>query len=34
LNLITNEAPTRAALLLFGKDPGGYCSSAFLKIGR
>lgn len=34
LELIKNETPTRAALLLFGDNPETYFSSAFLKIGR
>ncbi len=34
LELIKNETPTRAALLLFGNNPEAYFSSAFLKIGR
>lgn len=32
--LIQDSTPTRAALLLFGKDPEHFFSSAFLKIGR
>lgn len=34
LELIKDEKPTRAALLLFGASPETYFSSAFLKIGR
>jgi len=34
LKLIRDDTPTRAALLLFGKDPEDYFASAFLKIGR
>lgn len=34
MELIRDEAPTRAALLLFGKNPGSYFPSAFVKIGR
>lgn len=34
LELIKDGAPTRAALLLFGKNPESFFSSAFLKIGR
>lgn len=34
MELIRDGAPTRAALLLFGKNPGSYFPSAFLKIGR
>jgi ATP-dependent DNA helicase RecG len=34
LELIKNDIPTRAALLLFGNNPESYFSSAFLKIGR
>lgn len=34
LELIKNNIPTRAALLLFGNNPESYFSSAFLKIGR
>lgn len=34
IGLIQGDAPTRAALLLFGIDPERYFSSAFLKIGR
>lgn len=34
LELILNGKPTRAALLLFGKKPESFFSSAFLKIGR
>lgn len=32
--LIQDSTPTRAALLLFGKDPEQFFSSAFLKLGR
>ncbi|HEX4044920.1 MAG TPA: ATP-binding protein, partial [Gammaproteobacteria bacterium] len=32
--LMRNELPTRAALLLFGKNPNAFFPSAFLKIGR
>lgn len=34
MRLIQDEVPTRAALLLFGKDPEHFFSSAFLKLGR
>lgn len=34
MELIREETPTRAALLLFGKNPESYFSSAFLKMGR
>lgn len=34
LELVKNDVPTRAALLLFGKNPGSYFPSAFLKLGR
>jgi ATP-dependent DNA helicase RecG len=34
LELIRNEIPTRAAILLFGKNPNSFFPSAFLKIGR
>lgn len=34
IDLIRNEIPTRAALLLFGKNPEFFFSSAFLKLGR
>lgn len=34
LELIKDGTPTRAALLLFGKNPDSYFPSAFLKIGR
>lgn len=34
LALIKEQAPTRAALLLFGKNPEAFFSSAFLKLGR
>lgn len=34
LELIQGEIPTRAALLLFGKNPESYFPSAFLKMGR
>lgn len=34
IGLIQGTIPTRAALLLFGKDPEQYFFSAFLKIGR
>lgn len=34
LNLIQDGFPTRAAILLFGKDPNAYFPSAFLKLGR
>jgi ATP-dependent DNA helicase RecG len=34
LEFIRNEIPTRAALLLFGKNPESFFSSAFLKLGR
>jgi ATP-dependent DNA helicase RecG len=34
LELVRNETPTRAALLLFGKNPESFFSSAFLKLGR
>ncbi len=34
LELIKNNLPTRAALLLFGKNPNSLFPSAFLKIGR
>lgn len=34
IGLIVNDQPTRAALLLFGKNPDTYFSSAFLKMGR
>jgi len=32
--LIIDEKPTRAAILLFGKNPGKFYPGAFLKIGR
>lgn len=34
MDLIRDETPTRAALLLFGKNPESYFDSAFLKMGR
>ena len=34
IGLIQDVVPTRAALLLFGKDPERFFSSAFLKLGR
>lgn len=34
LELLKDDHPTRAALLLFGKQPTSYFPSAFLKIGR
>ncbi len=34
LELIKNDVPTRAALLLFGHNPESFFSSAFLKTGR
>jgi ATP-dependent DNA helicase RecG len=34
MELIRDETPTRAALLLFGKNPESYFPSAFLKMGR
>jgi ATP-dependent DNA helicase RecG len=34
MKLVQDGAPTRAALLLFAKDPDFYFPSAFLKIGR
>lgn len=34
LDLVKDGTPTRAALLLFGKNPNLYYPSAFLKIGR
>jgi ATP-dependent DNA helicase RecG len=34
LELIRDRTPTRAALLLFGKNPQAHFPSAFLKIGR
>lgn len=34
LELVKNENPTRAALLLFGTNPESFFSSAFLKLGR
>jgi ATP-dependent DNA helicase RecG len=34
LELIQNETPTRASLLLFGNNPNAFFPSAFLKIGR
>lgn len=34
LELIRDKKPTRAALLLFGKSPNSFFSSAFLKMGR
>lgn len=34
LDLLRDGTPTRAALLLFGKNPGSFFSSAFLKLGR
>ncbi len=34
LHLIRDNTPTRAALLLFGKKPETFFSSAFLKLGR
>ena len=34
IGLLQDGTPTRAALLLFGKNPEQYFSSAFLKIGR
>ncbi|MGD0665300.1 MAG: ATP-binding protein, partial [Rhabdochlamydiaceae bacterium] len=34
IRLIQDEVPTRAALLLFGREPEHYFSSAFLKLGR
>lgn len=34
LELIHDDKPTRAALLLFGKKPNSFFPSAFLKVGR
>jgi len=34
LDLVKNNTPTRAALLLFGYNPESYFSSAFIKTGR
>lgn len=34
IGLIEGDVPTRAALLLFGKDPESYFSSAYIKMGR
>ena len=34
IELIKNDKPTRASLLLFGNNPRSYFSSAFLKLGR
>lgn len=34
MELIRDEIPTRAALLLFGKNPESYFPAAFLKMGR
>lgn len=34
LELVKSDTPTRAALLLFGKNPEAYFSSAFIKAGR
>lgn len=34
LELVNNNTPTRAALLLFGNNPERYFSSAFIKAGR
>ncbi len=34
LELLKNNSPTRAAVLLFGKNPESFYSSAFVKIGR
>ncbi len=34
IGLLQDNTPTRAAILLFGKNPDHYFSSAFLKIGR
>jgi len=34
MEVIREETPTRAALLLFGKNSESYFSSAFLKMGR
>lgn len=34
LELIYDKHPTRAALLLFNKNPGSFFASAFLKMGR
>lgn len=34
MDLIRDESPTRAALLLFGKNPESYFPSAFVKMGR
>lgn len=34
LKLVRAGKPTRAAILLFGKDPQGFYSQAMLKIGR
>ena len=34
LNLVTREGLTRAALVLFGKNPGEFYSNLFVKIGR
>lgn len=34
MELIQNDIPTRAALLLFGNNPESYFSSAFIKMGR
>ena len=34
MELIRDGAPTRAALLLFGKNPESYFPSAFVKMGR
>jgi ATP-dependent DNA helicase RecG len=34
MDLIQDDIPARAALLLFGKNPKSFFSSAFLKMGR
>lgn len=34
IELLKEDRPTRAAVLLFGKNPDSFFSSAFLKIGR
>ncbi|MBA3236846.1 MAG: hypothetical protein H0T62_00660 [Parachlamydiaceae bacterium] len=34
IDLIQDKVPTKAALLLFGKNPEHFFSSAFLKLGR
>lgn len=34
IEMIKEDKPTRASILLFGNNPGSYFSSAFLKLGR